>query len=271
MGEYFRDHGEDALIVYDDLSKQAVAYRQISLLLRRPPGREAYPGDVFYLHSRLLERAARINTDEVNKLTNGKVSGKTGSLTALPIIETQAGDVSAFVPTNVISITDGQIFLETDLFNSGIRPAINAGISVSRVGGAAQTKVIKKLGGGIRLALAQYRELAAFSQFASDLDEATRKQLLHGETVTELMKQKQFNTLNVAEMALTLWAINNGSYNDVPVSKALLFEAEFLSYVRTQHAALLDEVNASGALSAENEATLTEAMKVFKTSYNYAL
>ena len=225
MGEYFRDIGEDALIVYDDLSKQAVAYRQISLLLRRPPGREAYPGDVFYLHSRLLERAARINADEVEKLTNGEVKGKTGSLTALPIIETQAGDVSAFVPTNVISITDGQSFLETDLFNSGIRPAINAGISVSRVGGAAQTKVIKKLGGGTRLALAQYRELAAFSQFASDLDEATRKQLQHGEVVTELMKQKQFSTLDTAEMALTLWAINNGSYSDVPVSKALAFEA----------------------------------------------
>ncbi|MDO4433026.1 MAG: F0F1 ATP synthase subunit alpha [Alysiella sp.] len=270
MGEYFRDIGEDALIVYDDLSKQAVAYRQISLLLRRPPGREAYPGDVFYLHSRLLERAARINADEVEKLTNGEVKGKTGSLTALPIIETQAGDVSAFVPTNVISITDGQIFLETDLFNSGIRPAINAGISVSRVGGAAQTKVIKKLGGGIRLALAQYRELAAFSQFASDLDDATRKQLQHGEVVTELMKQKQFNTLNTAEMALTLWAINNGSYSDVPVSKALAFEADFLAYVRSQHSDLLDAVNAAGALSDEQEKTLTEAMKVFKTSNKYA-
>lgn len=269
MGEFFRDRGEDALIVYDDLSKQAVAYRQISLLLRRPPGREAYPGDVFYLHSRLLERAARINADEVEKLTNGEVKGKTGSLTALPIIETQAGDVSAFVPTNVISITDGQIFLETDLFNSGIRPAINAGISVSRVGGAAQTKVIKKLGGGIRLALAQYRELAAFSQFASDLDEATRKQLEHGEVVTELMKQKQFSTLNTAEMALTLWAINNGSYEDVPVSKALAFEAEFLSYVRTQHPDVLDAINASGAMSDENEQVLIQAMKSFKSSYAY--
>ncbi|OSI23151.1 F0F1 ATP synthase subunit alpha [Neisseria dumasiana] len=269
MGEFFRDRGEDALIVYDDLSKQAVAYRQISLLLRRPPGREAYPGDVFYLHSRLLERAARINADEVEKLTNGEVKGKTGSLTALPIIETQAGDVSAFVPTNVISITDGQIFLETDLFNSGIRPAINAGISVSRVGGAAQTKVIKKLGGGIRLALAQYRELAAFSQFASDLDEATRKQLLHGEVVTELMKQKQFSTLSTAEMALTLWGINNGSYEDVPVSKALAFEAEFLSYVRTQHPAVLEEINASGAMSDENQQVLTQAMKSFKSSYAY--
>ena len=267
MGEFFRDRGEDALIVYDDLSKQAVAYRQISLLLRRPPGREAYPGDVFYLHSRLLERAARINADEVEKLTGGEVKGKTGSLTALPIIETQAGDVSAFVPTNVISITDGQIFLETDLFNSGIRPAINAGISVSRVGGAAQTKVIKKLGGGIRLALAQYRELAAFSQFASDLDEATRKQLQHGEVVTELMKQKQFSTLNTAEMALTLWAINEGSYGNVPVSKALSFEAEFLSYVRTQYPKVLESINETGAMSNDNEKALTEAMKSFKASY----
>ena len=267
MGEFFRDRGEDALIVYDDLSKQAVAYRQISLLLRRPPGREAYPGDVFYLHSRLLERAARINADEVEKLTGGEVKGKTGSLTALPIIETQAGDVSAFVPTNVISITDGQIFLETDLFNSGIRPAINAGISVSRVGGAAQTKVIKKLGRGIRLALAQYRELAAFSQFASDLDEATRKQLQHGEVVTELMKQKQFSTLNTAEMALTLWAINEGSYGDVPVSKALSFEAEFLSYVRTQYPKVLESINETGAMSDDNEKALTEAMKSFKASY----
>ena len=267
MGEFFRDRGEDALIVYDDLSKQAVAYRQISLLLRRPPGREAYPGDVFYLHSRLLERAARINADEVEKLTGGEVKGKTGSLTALPIIETQAGDVSAFVPTNVISITDGQIFLETDLFNSGIRPAINAGISVSRVGGAAQTKVIKKLGGGIRLALAQYRELAAFSQFASDLDEATRKQLQHGEVVTELMKQKQFSTLNTAEMALTLWAINEGSYGDVPVSKALSFETEFLSYVRTQYPKVLESINETGAMSDDNEKALTEAMKSFKASY----
>jgi len=270
MGEYFRDRGEDALIVYDDLTKQAWAYRQVSLLLKRPPGREAYPGDVFYLHSRLLERASRINADEVERLTKGAVKGKTGSLTALPIIETQAGDVSAFVPTNVISITDGQIFLETDLFNAGIRPAINAGLSVSRVGGAAQTKVIKKLGGGIRLALAQYRELAAFAQFASDLDEATRKQLQHGEVVTELMKQKQFNTLSTAEMALTLWAINNGSYSDVPVNKALAFEAEFLNYVRTQHPDTLNTINESGALSNESEQVLEGAMKTFKTSYSYA-
>ncbi|MBQ9259811.1 MAG: F0F1 ATP synthase subunit alpha [Neisseriaceae bacterium] len=267
MGEFFRDRGEDALIIYDDLSKQAVAYRQISLLLRRPPGREAYPGDVFYLHSRLLERAARINADEVEKLTGGEVKGKTGSLTALPIIETQAGDVSAFVPTNVISITDGQIFLETDLFNAGIRPAINAGISVSRVGGAAQTKVIKKLGGGIRLALAQYRELAAFSQFASDLDEATRKQLRHGEVVTELMKQKQFSTLSVAEMALTLWAINNGSYEDVPVNKALHFESEFLAHIRTQHADLLKAIDDTGAMSDEQQEVLKKAMQTFKTAY----
>ena len=269
MGEYFRDNGEDALIVYDDLSKQAVAYRQISLLLRRPPGREAYPGDVFYLHSRLLERASRINAHEVEELTKGAVKGKTGSLTALPIIETQAGDVSAFVPTNVISITDGQIFLETDLFNSGIRPAINAGISVSRVGGAAQTKVIKKLGGGIRLALAQYRELAAFSQFASDLDEATRKQLRHGEVVTELMKQKQFSTLSTGAMALTLLAINNGSYDDVPVAKALAFEADFLGYVRTQCPQVLQDIDATGTLSDENAQALENAMKSFKSSYNF--
>ncbi|HJV06836.1 MAG TPA: F0F1 ATP synthase subunit alpha [Chromobacteriaceae bacterium] len=269
MGEYFRDNGEDALIVYDDLSKQAVAYRQISLLLRRPPGREAYPGDVFYLHSRLLERASRINADEVEKLTGGAVKGKTGSLTALPIIETQAGDVSAFVPTNVISITDGQIFLETDLFNAGIRPAINAGISVSRVGGAAQTKVIKKLGGGVRLALAQYRELAAFSQFASDLDEATRKQLQHGEIVTELMKQKQFSTLDTASMALTLWAANKGYYEDVPVKKALAFEAAFLAYVRANHADVLSNTNASGNLSADDEKVLAKAMESFKAGYSF--
>ena len=269
MGEFFRDRGEDALIVYDDLSKQAVAYRQISLLLRRPPGREAYPGDVFYLHSRLLERASRINAEEVEKRTHGEVKGKTGSLTALPIIETQAGDVSAFVPTNVISITDGQIFLETDLFNSGIRPAINAGISVSRVGGAAQTKVIKKLGGGIRLALAQYRELAAFSQFASDLDEATRKQLEHGEIVTELMKQKQFNTLSTAEMALTLWAINNGSYEGVPVNQALAFESEFLAYVQTQYPDVLAEINAKGAMSDQQEEVLKKAMQTFKTASGF--
>jgi F-type H+-transporting ATPase subunit alpha len=269
MGEYFRDRGEDALIVYDDLSKQAVAYRQISLLLRRPPGREAYPGDVFYLHSRLLERASRINADDVAKRTNGAVTGKTGSLTALPIIETQAGDVSAFVPTNVISITDGQIFLETDLFNAGIRPAINAGISVSRVGGAAQTKVIKKLGGGIRLALAQYRELAAFSQFASDLDEATRKQLLHGEIVTELMKQNQFSTLSVAEMGLTLWAVNKGYYEDVPVKKALEFEAAFLADVRANNSSLLDEVNRSGELNGEQEQVLVKAMESFKAGFSY--
>ena len=235
MGEYFRDRGQDALIVYDDLTKQAWAYRQISLLLRRPPGREAYPGDVFYLHSRLLERAARVSADYVEKYTKGAVKGKTGSLTALPIIETQAGDVTAFVPTNVISITDGQIFLETDLFNAGIRPAINAGISVSRVGGAAQTKVIKKLGGGIRLALAQYRELAAFAQFASDLDEATRKQLERGKMATELMKQPQFATLGVSEMALTLFALNKGYLDDVEVKRGLAFESALRSYLRSQY------------------------------------
>ena len=267
MGEYFRDRGEDALIVYDDLSKQAVAYRQISLLLRRPPGREAFPGDVFYLHSRLLERAARVNEEYVERLTNGEVKGKTGSLTALPIIETQAGDVSAFVPTNVISITDGQIFLETDLFNSGIRPAINPGISVSRVGGAAQTKVIKKLGGGIRLALAQYRELAAFAQFASDLDEITRKQLSHGQVVTELMKQKQYSPLSKAEMSLTLYAANNGYYNDVPVSKALAFEAGFASYARANFSEVLEAINNSGDLSAANEEVIKKALVEFKAIF----
>ena len=236
MGEYFRDRGEDALIIYDDLTKQAWAYRQVSLLLRRPPGREAYPGDVFYLHSRLLERASRINPKEVERLTNGEVTGKTGSLTALPIIETQAGDVSAFVPTNVISITDGQIFLETDLFNAGIRPAINAGLSVSRVGGAAQTKIIKKLGGGVRLALAQYRELAAFAQFASDLDEATRKQLERGQRVTELMKQPQYSPLSVGEMAVSLFAANEGYLDDVEANKIVDFEAALHAHVNEKFA-----------------------------------
>merc|ERR1712110_839531 len=226
MGEYFRDKGEDALIIYDDLTKQAWAYRQVSLLLRRPPGREAYPGDVFYLHSRLLERAARENADHISNITGGKVKGQTGSLTALPIIETQAGDVSAFVPTNVISITDGQIFLESDLFNSGIRPAINAGLSVSRVGGAAQTKIIKKLGGGIRLALAQYRELASFAQFASDLDEATRKQLERGQRVTELMKQPQFSPMTVANMAMSLFAVEKGYLDDVALKDIVSFEKD---------------------------------------------
>ncbi|MEW6133197.1 MAG: F0F1 ATP synthase subunit alpha [Pseudomonadota bacterium] len=267
MGEYFRDHGEDALIVYDDLTKQAWAYRQISLLLRRPPGREAYPGDVFYLHSRLLERAARINADEVEKRTG--VKGKTGSLTALPIIETQAGDVSAFVPTNVISITDGQIFLETDLFNAGIRPAINAGLSVSRVGGAAQTKVIKKLGGGIRLALAQYRELAAFAQFASDLDEATKKQLERGKIVTELMKQAQYSPMSVAEMAVTLYAVNNGYMDDVDVRKVLAFEAALQAYVKGKHKSLIDAINASGEMTGDNEAELKSAIESFKQTAVY--
>ena len=242
MGEYFRDRGEDALIVYDDLTKQAWAYRQVSLLLRRPPGREAYPGDVFYLHSRLLERAARVNANYVEKFTDGKVKGKTGSLTALPIIETQGGDVSAFVPTNVISITDGQIFLESDLFNAGIRPAINAGLSVSRVGGAAQTKIIKKLGGGVRLALAQYRELAAFAQFASDLDEITRKQLERGQRVTELMKQLQYSPLSIAEMGVSLYAANEGFLDDLEVNKVVPFEAGLHAHMRSNHADLLDQV-----------------------------
>ncbi len=267
MGEYFRDRGEDALIVYDDLSKQAVAYRQISLLLRRPPGREAYPGDVFYLHSRLLERAARVNPDYVEKFTNGAVKGKTGSLTALPIIETQAGDVSAFVPTNVISITDGQIFLETDLFNAGIRPAINAGVSVSRVGGAAQTKVIKKLGGGVRLALAQYRELAAFAQFASDLDEATRKQLERGRRVTELMKQPQYSPLSVAQMGVSLYAANNGYFDDVEVSRVLAFESALHQFLQQKYSDLMNKIESSKDLDGESEKTLAAAVAEFKKSW----
>ncbi len=269
MGEYYRDRGEDALIVYDDLTKQAWAYRQISLLLRRPPGREAYPGDVFYLHSRLLERAARVNEAYVEKFTKGAVKGKTGSLTALPIIETAAGDVSAFVPTNVISITDGQIFLETDLFNAGIRPAINAGISVSRVGGAAQTKVIKKLGGGVRLALAQYRELAAFAQFASDLDEATRKQLERGRRVMELMKQPQYSPLSVADMAVTLFAINKGSFDDVAVNKLLAFESALHAYMKSQNKTLMDAIESTKDLSADNEKILLAAIEKFKTTAAY--
>ena len=269
MGEYFRDSGRDALIVYDDLTKQAWAYRQISLLLRRPPGREAYPGDVFYLHSRLLERSARVNADYVEKKTGGAVKGQTGSLTALPIIETQAGDVSAFVPTNVISITDGQIFLESDLFNAGIRPAINAGLSVSRVGGAAQTKVIKKLGGGIRLALAQFRELAAFAQFASDLDDATRKQLDRGKMVTELMKQFQYSPMTVAEMAVTLFAVNRGYMDDVEVKRALAFEGSLQSFLKGKYAALMDKIQGSGDLDAEAEKQLASAIDDFKASAAY--
>ncbi|MCW9024234.1 MAG: F0F1 ATP synthase subunit alpha [Gammaproteobacteria bacterium] len=266
MGEYFRDRGEDALIIYDDLTKQAWAYRQVSLLLRRPPGREAYPGDVFYLHSRLLERAARINPVEVEKLTNGEVKGKTGSLTALPIIETQAGDVSAFVPTNVISITDGQIFLETDLFNAGIRPAINAGLSVSRVGGAAQTKIIKKLGGGVRLDLAQYRELAAFAQFASDLDESTRKQIERGQRVTELMKQAQFSTMSVAEQAFSLLAANAGYLDDVDVNKIVDFEAAMQAYVKSNEADLLAKINENGDFNDEIESAMKAALEKFKAN-----
>jgi F-type H+-transporting ATPase subunit alpha len=269
MGEYFRDRGEDALIIYDDLTKQAWAYRQVSLLLRRPPGREAYPGDVFYLHSRLLERAARVNAEFVEKATGGKVKGKTGSLTALPIIETQAGDVSAFVPTNVISITDGQIFLETDLFNSGIRPAINAGLSVSRVGGAAQTKVVKKLGGGIRLALAQYRELAAFSQFASDLDEATRKQLERGARVTELMKQRQYSPMSIGQMAVSLFAANEGYLDDVDTKKVVDFEDALQSYMKSEKGALLDKINETGDYNEEIQNALHDAIKAFKASHSW--
>lgn len=269
MGEYFRDRGEDALIVYDDLTKQAWAYRQISLLLRRPPGREAYPGDVFYLHSRLLERASRVSAEYVEKFTNGEVKGQTGSLTALPIIETQGGDVSAFVPTNVISITDGQIFLEASAFNAGIRPAMNAGISVSRVGGAAQTKIVKKLGGGIRLALAQYRELAAFAQFASDLDEATRKQLEHGKQVTELMKQKQFSPMPVADMGIVLYAANDGYLVDVETSKIGSFESALISYMNSEHADLMADINKTGNFNGEIEATFKAAIEKFKATQTW--
>jgi F-type H+-transporting ATPase subunit alpha len=267
MGEYFRDRGEDALIVYDDLSKQAVAYRQVSLLLRRPPGREAYPGDVFYLHSRLLERAARVNADYVEAFTKGEVKGKTGSLTALPIIETQAGDVSAFVPTNVISITDGQIFLETSLFNAGIRPAINAGISVSRVGSAAQTKIIKGQSGGIRTDLAQYRELAAFAQFASDLDESTRKQLDRGARVTELLKQPQYSPLSISLMGATLFAVNKGFMDDVPVKKVLAFESGLHTFLKSSHAPLLKKIEDTKALDKDAEAELSGAIAAFKKSF----
>ena len=269
MGEYYRDRGEDALIIYDDLTKQAWAYRQISLLLRRPPGREAYPGDVFYLHSRLLERAARVNAEHVEKITDGAVKGRTGSLTALPIIETQAGDVSAFVPTNVISITDGQIFLETDLFNAGVRPAMNAGLSVSRVGGAAQTNIIKKLGGGIRLALAQYRELEAFAQFASDLDETTRAQLEHGQRVTELMKQKQYSPLSVAEMAIGLFAANEGYLKEVPVNKVGDYEAALLSYMNSECAALMAQVNEAGKYDDDTAKAFREALDKFQATQGW--
>jgi F-type H+-transporting ATPase subunit alpha len=269
MGEYFMDRGQDALIIYDDLTKQAWAYRQVSLLLRRPPGREAYPGDVFYLHSRLLERAARVNADYVERFTGGEVKGQTGSLTALPIIETQAGDVSAFVPTNVISITDGQIFLETDLFNAGIRPAINAGLSVSRVGGAAQTQIIKKLGGGVRLALAQYRELAAFAQFASDLDEATRRQLERGQRVTELMKQPQYEPLSVAEMAISLYAVNEGFLDEVPVEKIVDFESALHAYAKSEASALIDKINSTGDYNDDIAAELKTFIESFKATGAY--
>ena len=269
MGEYFMDNGEDALIIYDDLSKQAVAYRQISLLLRRPPGREAFPGDVFYLHSRLLERSARVNEEYVAMVSKGAVKGKTGSLTGLPIIETQAGDVTAFVPTNVISITDGQIFLETDLFNAGIRPAMNAGISVSRVGGAAQTDIVKKLGGGIRLALAQYRELAAFSQFASDLDEATRRQLERGQRVTEVMKQKQYAPMSVAEMALSIYAVNSGYMDKVDLKKVVAFEAALQGFAHTNYASMVDAINAQPKLTKENEAAMKKCIEDFVATGTY--
>ncbi|MFZ0219177.1 MAG: F0F1 ATP synthase subunit alpha [Candidatus Aquirickettsiella sp.] len=269
MGEYFRDQGEDALIIYDDLTKQAWAYRQISLLLRRPPGREAYPGDIFYLHSRLLERAARVNEEFVEKATNGRVKGKTGSLTALPIIETQAGDVSAFVPTNVISITDGQIFLETDLFNAGIRPAINAGLSVSRVGSAAQTKIIKKLGGGVRLSLAQYRELAAFSQFMSDLDEATRKQLERGQRVTEILKQKQYTPLSVAEMAVLLFATDKGYLDDIELTQIVSFAEGLLAYMHLEQTACLERINQKGDYNEVIANELDRAITVFKTTQTW--
>jgi F-type H+-transporting ATPase subunit alpha len=269
MGEYFRDNGEDALIIYDDLTKQAWAYRQISLLLRRPPGREAYPGDVFYLHSRLLERAARVNASYVEKATDGRVTGKTGSLTALPIIETQAGDVSAFVPTNVISITDGQIFLEAVNFNAGLRPAMSPGISVSRVGGSAQVPFMRKISGGIKLALAQYRELAAFSQFASDLDEATRRQLEHGQRVTELMKQKQYAPMSVSEMGTSLFSATEGYLEDVDVNKVLDFERALISYMRAEHADFMNEIDQTGAYNDDIVATLKSAIEKFKATQTY--
>lgn len=269
MGEYYRDRGQDALIIYDDLTKQAWAYRQISLLLKRPPGREAYPGDVFYLHSRLLERAARVNADYVEKFTNGEVKGQTGSLTALPVIETQAGDVSAFVPTNVISITDGQIFLEADMFNAGIRPAMNAGISVSRVGGAAQTKIIKKLSGGIRTALAQYRELAAFSQFASDLDDATKAQLDHGERVTELMKQKQYSPQSIAEMGVMVYAADQGFLKEIEVSKIGDFESALLSYMKAEYSDLMDQINQAGDYNDDIAAGFKAALEKFVSTQTW--
>ena len=269
MGEYFLDRGEDALIIYDDLTKQAWAYRQVSLLLRRPPGREAYPGDVFYLHSRLLERSARVNANYVEEVSGGKIKGKTGSLTALPIIETQAGDVSAFVPTNVISITDGQIFLETDLFNAGVRPAINAGLSVSRVGGAAQTKIIKKLGGSVRLDLAQYRELQAFAQFASDLDEATRNQIERGQRVTELMKQVQYSPYSVAQLALSLFSANKGFLDDVDPAKIVDFEKAMQDYIQANNSDLVDKINESGDYDSEIEQAMSDAITAFKSNSSW--
>jgi F-type H+/Na+-transporting ATPase subunit alpha len=267
MGEYFRDNGEDALIIYDDLTKHAWAYRQISLLLRRPPGREAYPGDIFYLHSRLLERAARVNAKYVEEISKGAVKGKTGSLTALPIVETQAGDISAFIPTNVISITDGQIFLETDLFNAGVRPAIDPGLSVSRVGGAAQTKIVKKLGGGLRLALAQYRELEAFMQFASELDEITRKQLDHGQRVVEILKQKQFEPLNLSEMVVSLFIVDQGFLTNIPAAKVAFFEQSLRLFMSENYQHLLDVITTNPVYSDAIAKQLTEAVEAFKQTF----
>ena len=269
MGEYFRDKGEDALIIYDDLSKQAVAYRQISLLLKRPPGREAYPGDIFYLHSRLLERASRVNEEYVEQETGGKVKGKTGSLTALPIIETQAGDVSAFVPTNVISITDGQIFLDTSYFNKGILPAMDPGISVSRVGGAAQLPSIRKLGGGVRIALAQFRELEAFAQFASDLDDASREQLEQGQKVTEVMKQKQYSPMSVGEMSVMLFAVNDGYMKDVELNKVADFESALLSFMASEYKELMANLDETGEYSDDVLASFKEALEKFKSTQTW--
>jgi len=253
MGEYFRDRGQHALTIYDDLSKQAAAYREISLLLRRPPGREAYPGDVFYLHSRLLERAAKLSD-----LKGG------GSLTSLPIIETQAGDISAYIPTNVISITDGQIFLEGDLFNAGIRPAINVGNSVSRVGGAAQIKAMKQVAGTLRLDLAQYRELAAFAQFGSDLDKATQAQLARGQRLTEILKQPQYQPMDVEKQVLIIWSAINGFTDDIPVEDIKKFEAELLSFIENSHPAVMQNIREKKAITDEIQKDLEQSLKDFK-------
>ena len=256
MGEYFMYNGGAVLIIYDDLSKQAVAYRELSLLLHRPPGREAYPGDVFYLHSRLLERAAKLS-DEYGG----------GSMTALPIIETQAGDVSAYIPTNVISITDGQIFLDTDIFNSGIRPAINVGISVSRVGGSAQIKAMKQVAGSLRLDLAQYRELAAFAQFGSDLDKATAAALTRGEHMTELLKQNQYSPMNVIDQVISIFAGSNGFLDDLPLDKVLEFEKQLLQDIHTNHADIFDTLSKEKKISDDTKAALKDAIKQFKEGF----